>query len=258
MTYIPLSTLNPTSYLERRSHLDTEDTALRWTPPPPASLMPTHPPIGAFLGAAAIQSGEVRTDKLENLGGVRRLQSRDLRHALLVRLRAVPAVDAAAPPALPADAQDQGPAGTWTNTGHVACVACCRAGPGYCLCFSLRTCAVVSCLCCHLLLSRPQIRISSSWRFFSEYRQKKKAPEAANILWENLQLSTKERARRKTLTLWVTIALLGASFALLYASNSAEREYSEAGARRASYFSKVSSFRWMKGGLIPLFPLFAA
>lgn len=54
-------------------------------------------------------------------------------------------------------------------------------------------------------------------------------------MWENLQLSKKERARRKTLTLWVTIALLGASFALLYASNVAEREYSEAGERRLAF-----------------------
>ena len=53
----------------------------------------------------------------------------------------------------------------------------------------------------------------------------RKAPEAANILWENLELSKKERAHRKTLTLWVTIALLGASFAFLYASDIAEREH---------------------------------
>ncbi|CAM9185776.1 unnamed protein product [Hapterophycus canaliculatus] len=65
------------------------------------------------------------------------------------------------------------------------------------------------------------------------FRQKHKirvqrAPEAANILWENLELTKKERAHRKTLTLWVTIALLGASFAFLYASNVAEREYNAA------------------------------
>lgn len=48
-------------------------------------------------------------------------------------------------------------------------------------------------------------------------------------MWENLELSKKDRARRKTLTLWVTIALLGASFAFLYASNIAEREYNAAG-----------------------------
>lgn len=56
-----------------------------------------------------------------------------------------------------------------------------------------------------------------------------KAPEAANILWENLELTKKERAHRKTLTLWVTIALLGASFAFLYASNIAEKEYNAEG-----------------------------
>eukprot|EP00903_Cladosiphon_okamuranus_P009173 g8761.t1 len=58
-----------------------------------------------------------------------------------------------------------------------------------------------------------------------------KAPEAANILWENLELDKKDRARRKTLTLWVTIVLLGASFAFLYASNIAEREYNAAVAK---------------------------
>ncbi|CAM9195598.1 unnamed protein product [Ectocarpus fasciculatus] len=55
-----------------------------------------------------------------------------------------------------------------------------------------------------------------------------RAPEAANILWENLELTKKERAHRKTLTLWVTIVLLTASFALLYASNIAEKEFNAA------------------------------
>ncbi|CBJ27933.1 conserved unknown protein [Ectocarpus siliculosus] len=55
-----------------------------------------------------------------------------------------------------------------------------------------------------------------------------RAPEAANILWENLELTQKERAHRKTLTLWVTIVLLTASFALLYASNIAEKEFNAA------------------------------
>lgn len=48
-------------------------------------------------------------------------------------------------------------------------------------------------------------------------------------MWENLELTKKSRARRKTLTLWVTMAFLGASFAFLYASNIAEREYNAAG-----------------------------
>lgn len=55
------------------------------------------------------------------------------------------------------------------------------------------------------------------------------APEAGNILWENLELTKRERGRRKTLTLWVTIVLLGLSFAALYASNIAEREFNAAG-----------------------------
>lgn len=71
--------------------------------------------------------------------------------------------------------------------------------------------------------------LSDSFAFISMSLMIKKAPEAANILWENLELSHKERARRKTLTLWVTIALLGASFLFLYGSNIAEREYNAAG-----------------------------
>lgn len=55
------------------------------------------------------------------------------------------------------------------------------------------------------------------------------APEAGNILWENLELTKRERGRRKTLTLWITIVLLGLSFAVLYASNIAEREFNSAG-----------------------------
>eukprot|EP00904_Undaria_pinnatifida_P004196 jgi/Undpi1/13778/HiC_scaffold_9.g03429.m1 len=53
----------------------------------------------------------------------------------------------------------------------------------------------------------------------------KRAPEAGNILWENLELSARERGRRKTLTVWVTVLLLGVSFALLYASNIAETTF---------------------------------
>lgn len=56
-----------------------------------------------------------------------------------------------------------------------------------------------------------------------------KAPEAGNILWENLELTKRERGRRKTLTLWVTIVLLGLSFLILYASNIAEKEFNAAG-----------------------------
>ncbi|CAN0223942.1 unnamed protein product, partial [Laminaria digitata] len=52
-----------------------------------------------------------------------------------------------------------------------------------------------------------------------------KAPEAGNILWENLELAARERGRRKTLTVWVTVFLLGVSFALLYASNIAETTF---------------------------------
>lgn len=59
------------------------------------------------------------------------------------------------------------------------------------------------------------------------------APEAGNILWENLELTKRERGRRKTLTLWITIVLLGLSFAVLYASNTAEREFNSAGESQA-------------------------
>lgn len=56
-----------------------------------------------------------------------------------------------------------------------------------------------------------------------------KAPEAGNILWENLELTMRQRRRRKTLTLWVTIALLGISFVILYGSNIAEKNYNSTG-----------------------------
>lgn len=70
------------------------------------------------------------------------------------------------------------------------------------------------------------------------------APEAGNILWENLELTNKQRARRKTLTLSITIVLLGVSFAVLYVSNIAERVFNSAG----EYQTAVIEVREGEGG----------